>query len=79
MAKTFQNTLFIRWLLKLNGLEEKYYFNEIALKGTEMCIEVMSYVHKSCVGLCFLDPKNETFSQYHWVITAIINLEQFSI
>ena len=53
--------------MKLNGLKE-YYFNEIAAKDTQisqMCIEVMSWGHKSCVRWCFLDLKNVTFSQYH--------------
>ena len=51
--------------MKLSGVKEEYYFNEIAPKGTQMCIEVMSWGHKSCADLCFLDLKNETFSQYH--------------
>ena len=52
-------------LMKFNGMKEEYYFNEIAPKGTQMCIKVMTWGHKSCADLCFLDLKNETFSQYH--------------
>ena len=48
--------------MKLDGLKEEHYFNEIASKDTKMRIEVMSLGHNSFDGLCFLDLKNETFS-----------------
>ena len=60
-------------------MKEEYYFNEIAPKRTQMCIEVMSSGHQSFVGLCFLDLKNETFSRYHChnKFRAIFDLKRF--
>ena len=49
-------------LMKLNGLKEEHYFNEISPKGTEMRIEVIFCCHESFVGFCFLDLENETCS-----------------
>ena len=51
--------------MKLNGLKEEQYFNEIAPKDTQMHIKVVSWGYESFVGLCSPDLENETFSQHH--------------
>ena len=65
--------------MKLNGLKEEHYFNEIAPKDTKMRIEVIFWSHESLVGLCFLDLENEKFSQHHLhnKLRAIFNFERF--
>ena len=51
--------------MKLTGLKEERYINEIAPKDTKMYLEVMFCSHESFVGLYFLDRENETFYQHH--------------
>ena len=41
--------------MKLNGLREESYFNEIALKDTKICLEVLFWSHERFVGFYFLD------------------------
>ena len=52
-------------LIKLNGLREELYSNEIAPQDTQMCIDDIFRSHESFVGLYFLDLENETLSQHH--------------
>ena len=70
-------------LMKLNGLKEEYYFNKIAPK-TPKCalIKVMSWGHKSFVGLCFHYLANETITNWEQFFDSesfIKNLKSGSI
>ena len=51
--------------MKLNGLKEERYIDEITPKDTKMYLEVLFWSHESFAGLYFLDLENETFSQHH--------------
>ena len=63
--------------MKSNGLKEEHYFNEIASSwDTKMHSEVVFWSQE---GLCFLDLKNETFSQHHChnKLSTIFDSERF--
>ena len=73
IAKKLQTMLF--FLMKLHGMKEEHCFNKSAPKETQMRVEFMSWSHEKFVGCAPLISRTRLFLN----ITAIINLEQFSI
>ena len=65
--------------MKLNGLKEERFFNEIAPTDTQMRIKLVAWDHKNFVGLCSLDLENKTFSQHHChnKFSTIFDFEHF--
>jgi len=63
--------------MKLNGLKQGHYFNEIAPKDTKMCLilKLCFETVKVLLVCVFLILRTRRFLN----ITSMINLEQFSI